>query len=47
VIIAAASLIPTVRNVEDLLPDHEQGPETVDLPAEQPAYGEQTAEELV
>jgi DHA3 family macrolide efflux protein-like MFS transporter len=34
VIIAAASLIPVVRNVEDLLPDHEQSPQVAEAPAE-------------
>ena len=49
VIIAAASLIPVVRNVEDLLPDHEQAPAAVEAPAEpaeRSAYGEPLAEEL-
>ena len=46
VIIAAASFIPVVRNVEDLLPDHEQAPAPAKL-ADQPAYGERLAEEAV
>ena len=34
VIIAAVSFIPVIRNVEDLLPDHQQSPKAVETPAE-------------
>jgi DHA3 family macrolide efflux protein-like MFS transporter len=34
VIIAVASFIPVIRDVEDLLPDHEQSPQVVEAPAE-------------
>jgi DHA3 family macrolide efflux protein-like MFS transporter len=33
-ILAVASLVPVIRNVEDLLPDHEQAPQTVEAPTE-------------
>jgi DHA3 family macrolide efflux protein-like MFS transporter len=33
-IIAVASFIPVIRNVEDLLPDHEQSPQVVEVPAD-------------
>jgi DHA3 family macrolide efflux protein-like MFS transporter len=33
-IVAVAGLIPVVRNVEDLLPDHEQSPQLAEAPAE-------------
>jgi DHA3 family macrolide efflux protein-like MFS transporter len=50
VIIAVASLIPVIRNVEDLLPDHKQSPKAVERPAE-PAgitvYGEMIADEAL
>jgi DHA3 family macrolide efflux protein-like MFS transporter len=49
VIIAAVSFIPTVRNVEDLLPDHEQSPKAVETPAEPVGgvvHGEMLADEI-
>ncbi len=50
VIIVVASFMPVIRNVEDLLPDHEQSPKAVEPPAE-PAgvtvYGEIVAGEAL
>jgi hypothetical protein len=50
VIIVAASFIPVIRNVEDLLPDHEQSPKAVEAPGEPVSgvvYGEMLADEIL
>jgi DHA3 family macrolide efflux protein-like MFS transporter len=48
-IIAVASFVPVIRNVEDLLPDHKQSPKAAEAPAE-PAggvvHGEMLPEEI-
>jgi DHA3 family macrolide efflux protein-like MFS transporter len=49
-IIVAASFLPVIRNVEDLLPDHEQSQQAVETPAEpagSAAYGEIPADEIL